>query len=84
MQDESWCGSYVICMFFFFIIFSPLFKLRMLRWCKYEYSSGLSKPNLFYFAMLIRHSNNNEKLRSFKSKENIHKKEVWPYHSFGY
>ena len=29
-------------------------------------------------------SNNNEKFRSFKSKENIHKKEVGPYHGFGY
>ena len=28
--------------------------------------------------------NNNEKLRSFKSKENIHKKEVGPYRGFGY
>ena len=28
--------------------------------------------------------NNNEKFRSFKSKENIHKKEVRPYHGFGY
>ena len=28
--------------------------------------------------------NNNEKIRSFKSKENIHKKEVRPYHGFGY
>ena len=28
--------------------------------------------------------NNNKKLRSFKSKENIHKKEAGPYHGFGY
>ena len=28
--------------------------------------------------------NNNNKFRSFKSKENIHKKEVGPYHGFGY
>ena len=27
---------------------------------------------------------NNEKFRSFKSKENIHKKEVGPYHGFSY
>ena len=27
--------------------------------------------------------NNNEKFRSFKSKENIHKKEDGPYHGFG-
>ena len=27
--------------------------------------------------------NNNEKFRSFKSKENIHKKEVGPYRGFG-
>ena len=29
-------------------------------------------------------ANNNEKFRSFMSKENIHKKEVVPYHGFGY
>ena len=29
-------------------------------------------------------SDNNEKFRSFKSKENIHKKEVGPYCGFGY
>ena len=29
-------------------------------------------------------TNSNEKFRSFKSKENIHKKEVGPYHGFGY
>ena len=28
--------------------------------------------------------NNNKKFRSFKSKENIHKKEVGPYRGFGY
>ena len=28
--------------------------------------------------------NNNEKFRSFKSKENIHKKEVGPSRGFGY
>ena len=28
--------------------------------------------------------NNNKKFRSFESKENIHKKEVGPYHGFGY
>ena len=28
--------------------------------------------------------NNNEKFRSFKSRENIHKKEVGPYRGFGY
>ena len=28
--------------------------------------------------------NNSKKLRSFKSKENIHKKEFRPYHGFGY
>ena len=28
--------------------------------------------------------NNNEKFRSFKSKENIQKKEVGPYRGFGY
>ena len=29
-------------------------------------------------------NNNNKKFRSFKSKENIHKKEVGPYHGLGY
>ena len=28
-------------------------------------------------------TNNNEKFRSFKSKENIHKREVGPYRGFG-
>ena len=28
--------------------------------------------------------NKNKKFRSFKSKESIHKKEVGPYHGFGY
>ena len=28
--------------------------------------------------------NNSKKLRSFKSKENIHKKDVGPYHVFGF
>ena len=28
--------------------------------------------------------NNNKKFRSCKSKENIHKTEVGPYHGFGY
>ena len=28
--------------------------------------------------------NNNKKFRSFKRKENIHKKEVGPYRGFGY
>ena len=28
--------------------------------------------------------NNNEKFRSFKSNENIHKKEAGPYRGFGY
>ena len=28
--------------------------------------------------------NNNEKFRSNKSKDNIHKKEAVPYHRFGY
>ena len=33
---------------------------------------------------MINVTNNNEKFRSFKSKENIHKKEVGPYRGFGY
>ena len=31
-----------------------------------------------------RSRNNSKKFRSFKSKEHIHKKEVGPYHGFGY
>ena len=42
----------------------------------------------FYFGLKsVLHqglSDNNEKFRSFKSKENIHKKEVGPYRGFGY
>ena len=30
------------------------------------------------------YNNNNKKFRSFKSKDNIYKKEVGPYHGFGY
>ena len=30
------------------------------------------------------HSDKNKKFRSFKSKENIYKKDVGPYHGFGY
>ena len=38
-----------------------------------------------HFAHLFHQSvDNNEKFRSFKSQENIHKKEVWPYPGFGY
>ena len=33
----------------------------------------------FYHPFGIKYPNNNEKLRSFKSKESIHKKEVGPY-----
>ena len=36
---------------------------------------------LYLFAYNI---NNNKKFRPFKSKENIHKKEVGPYHGFHY
>ena len=34
--------------------------------------------------MVLTDRNDNKKFRSFKSKENIHKKEVGPYHGFGY
>ena len=30
------------------------------------------------------YNNNKKKFRSFKSKENIHKKEVWSYRGFSY
>ena len=43
----------------------------------YHYSSAR-------FNILNFRRNNNKKFRSFKSKENIHKKEVGPYHGFGY
>ena len=33
---------------------------------------------------VCKNRNNNKKFRSFKSKENIHKKEVGPYRGFGY
>ena len=52
-----------------------------------------SEKGIQYFDSIIIHlglvinrpvANNNEKFRSFKSKENIHKKEVGPYRSFSY
>ena len=36
------------------------------------------------FKNLCMYINNNEKFRSFKSKENIHKIEVGPYRGFSY
>ena len=49
----------------------------------------MSAWRLFYGHQTAQHPaavirNNKEKFRSFKSKENIHKKEVGPYHGFGY
>ena len=38
--------------------------------------------NYLHFTLVS--MDNNEKFRSFKSKENIHKKEVGPYRGFGY
>ena len=38
----------------------------------------------FYWVYILLLMNNNEKFRSFKSKENIHMKEVGPYRGFGY
>ena len=38
---------------------------------------------VYIYALCI-HGNINERFRSFKSKENIHKKEVGPYRGFGY
>ena len=38
-------------------------------------------PRTFGTALV---SNNNKRFKSFKSKENIHKKDVGPYHGFGY
>ena len=37
-----------------------------------------------YNKKMVYHKYLKNKLRSFKSKENIHKKEVGPYHGFGY
>ena len=37
--------------------------------------------NVIFLGLFL---NNNEKFRSFKSKENIHKKEVGPYRGFSY
>ena len=36
---------------------------------------------ILYFKLII---NDNKRFRTFESKENIHKKEVGPYHGFGY
>ena len=49
----------------------------------------MSARRLFTAAITAQHPaaviiNNNKKFRSFKSKENIHKKEVGPYRGFGY
>ena len=47
---------------------------------------SLSRVNISYMCLNMSppHWNNNEKFRSFKSKENIYKKEVGPYRGFGY
>ena len=48
---------------------------------------NIFKPNLNGFEItkkLFRIESNNKKFRSFKSKENIHKKEGGPYRGFGY
>ena len=41
-------------------------------------------PFLLYSIKALHVYSKNEKFRSFKSKENIHKKEVGPYRGFGY
>ena len=43
--------------------------------------NGFSLSGLYKYVCI---PNNNEKFRSFKSKENIHKKEDGPYCGFGY
>ena len=43
------------------------------------FNDNLKRDNFAYFFI-----NNNKRFRSFKSKENIHKKEVGPYHGFGF
>ena len=49
---------------------------------------GLNCIQLFvqvgWFLQLSKMFNSNKKFRSFESKENIHKKEVGPYHGFSY
>ena len=44
----------------------------------------MTKVNIKERNLIIKFLNNNEKFRPFKSKENIHKKEVGQYRAFGY
>ena len=58
--------------------------------CSLKYAMGYEMgvfgfgmhPGCFVLVLVDR--KNNKKFRSFKSKENIYKKEVGPYHGFGY
>ena len=43
-----------------------------------------STHNIWFRGKMNIPVNNNEKFRSLKSKENIHKKKVGPYRGFGY
>ena len=48
---------------------------------------GVNVRSQKYHTLVLTHSrllNNIAKFRSFKSKENIHEKEVGPYRGFGY
>ena len=56
------------------------------RWCKRESAecNALKEWKLSIINIVDKNINNNKKFRSFKSKENIHKKEVGPYCSFSY
>ena len=45
---------------------------------------GCSKTYKMHLNEILLINNNNKKFRSFKSKENIQKKEIGPYRGFGY
>ena len=50
-----------------------------------KFSDSLStQVDLTFTSKGLHIANNKKKFRSFKSKENIHKKEVGPYRDFGY
>ena len=48
------------------------------------YRSSVDKASELRLHYTSSVGNNNKKFRSFESKENIHKKEIGPYHGFGY
>ena len=54
------------------------------RWQIPDVGQAYSKFPLNFTDNFKMFTNNNEKFRSFKSKENIHKKKIGPYRGFGY